>query len=49
MDDPLELAAPRSQPLEAKITTPARTALLKMSLMAITPETNFNFRSVLNE
>jgi hypothetical protein len=44
MDDPLASAAPRSQPLEARITTPAKAALPRMFLMAITPRTNFNSR-----
>jgi len=40
MDDPLASAAQRSQPLEAKITTPARAALPRMFLMANGTPTN---------
>jgi hypothetical protein len=45
MDDPLAFAAPGSQLLEAKSKTPARVALPRMFLMAITPKTKFNSRT----
>src|SRR5271155_455653 len=49
MDDPLAFAAPRTQPQEANIATPAKAAPARMFLMAMTPKTNFNSRPIVED